>query len=168
MSISLATYQTTYAEQNEEKKVMTFSTYEEAVPYAVAFMKAISGRYREEQFRDVTLDYFTDTHTTMDTMWQDIMNHKNIILSGEKECNIILQLDGTTERGYPILGTIIISCPEQIKKYTENKRNERLGAYGRYCYCGSPDCDWDCGTLPCGCIDACRRFCDGSDEDEHY
>jgi hypothetical protein len=161
MSISLVMHKTTYAGQEEVTKKMVCYSYEEAIPYAVAFMKSISGRYEDEQFRDVSIDYFTDTITNMDNMWQDIMNHKGVVLAGEKECEIILQLDGTSWRGYPILGTIIISCPEKKKEYIEKRRKERLEAYGRYCYCGSPDCDWDCGTLPCRCIDACRLFCDG-------
>lgn len=28
------------------------------------------------------------------------------------------------------------------------------------CNCGSTYCDGDCGSLPCGCIDICRRFCE--------
>ena len=27
------------------------------------------------------------------------------------------------------------------------------------CYCYCEDCDWDCGTLWCGCIDVCRGRC---------
>jgi hypothetical protein len=26
-------------------------------------------------------------------------------------------------------------------------------------YCGDSECEWDCGTLDCGCIDLCRGRC---------
>jgi hypothetical protein len=28
-------------------------------------------------------------------------------------------------------------------------------------YCGDENCGWDCGVLSCGCIDVCRKACDG-------
>lgn len=29
----------------------------------------------------------------------------------------------------------------------------------KLCYCYNNDCEWDCGTLWCGCIDICRGRC---------
>lgn len=81
------------------------------------------------------------------------------------EFTIHLQLDGSTAYGNPILQTIRFKCIEAHAQFIERTEAERLSSHRRYHYCGHPDCDWDCGTLPCGCIDQCRKFCDWSDDE---
>jgi hypothetical protein len=81
------------------------------------------------------------------------------------EMVIYLQLDGTTDYGNPILQTIKYRCDEAHAKRLEEIENEMLNSSRRYHYCGDPECEWDCGILPCGCIDQCRKFCDYSDDE---
>jgi hypothetical protein len=153
------------SDQPRVEQEYKFTSYETAAATATELITSVSGRFPEECFRDAT-DYVSGYN--MICKWaieQTILSYKEAVLAGKATCTIYLELDGTTNRGTPILASIKLFCPVQMEGVKKIAREERLRIHGRYCYCGRPDCDWDCGTLECGCIDMCRtcRF-----EDDEY
>ncbi len=153
LEFDISRYGSTQPRVEQEYK---FTSYETAAATATELITSVSGRFPEECFRDAT-DYMSGY--TMICKWaieQTILSHKEKVLAGKATCTIYLELDGTTDRGIPILASIKLFCPVKMEEVKQAANEERLATHGRYCYCGRPDCDYDCGTLDCGCIDVCR------------
>ena len=136
----------------------SYKSMEEMLTAIETYFQGVLGRFTGEVFEA----YYTRERNDFKTL-RDLMaflhDKVDTIAWRGYEMTIYLELDGTTGYGCPILQTIRYRCDEAHAKRLEEIDNEVLHSSRRYHYCGDPECDWDCGVLPCGCIDLCRKFC---------
>jgi hypothetical protein len=172
----MASIQVTYEQfrhraQDVEDRTVTYKSYEEAVAGACSYLEERRGRFPNEVF-EVNLyggdryDEHLHSVTAVADVKADMLAHSNAITVEGKICMVNLTLDGTTNYGAPHLQRVTISSPALVEAKREAARAERLATYGLCDGCGDPDCDHDCGMLPCGCIDTCRCGWDRDDSDD--
>lgn len=148
-----------------ETTTTDYKSYELLLSGIEAYIQGVLGRFEGERFMAFHT-YVQDRpeFKELSELMASLKGVEEACLHG-REFTIHLQLDGSTEYGNPILQTITFKSPEAYAQFMAKAEAERLSSMRRYHYCGHPDCDWDCGMLPCGCIDMCRKFCDWSDDE---
>lgn len=171
MPVTVNYKQSRHAHQDTEASTFTYDSYKTAVEAVVEYFRERLGRYPNEELRGCPKRswlYWEGTHINKADLTKTLMTHESSVTRGDVFC-IHLTLDGTTNFGRPILQAVELSVPHLVIATRDTARAERLSKYGEYCYCGDPDCDYDCGTLSCGCIDMCRGRCgDCPWEDRYY
>jgi hypothetical protein len=144
-----------HASQTPETFSATYSSYNEIMDAVIQYFNECKGRYPNE--------VLTHSHTRISYTFADLpfilKSLESQIECGEDH-HIHLELDGSTNFGFPILQTVYICIPDRVAARNMAKAEEcRERHGGAICYCGCDDCDWDCGTLECGCIDRCKGCC---------
>jgi hypothetical protein len=138
------------------KKTSTHETFEAAVEAVCEFMRREAGRFPNEQF-EVTNStdrrmYNPDIYIhEVDALAEELLVRGRVIEVGGR-IYVRVELDGTTNYGRAGLHTIMLYDVEEIQR----RRERIIAEFGDVCRCGCDECDHDCGTLRCGCIDYCE------------
>ncbi len=152
--------QSQHAYQGIEEKEVSFNTYDELLTAIEEYLKPRIGRFDTEQFelRNRNDEVYIKS---LETLIEELKEAEDDVSNEGHTITIHLQLYGDEKWGSPILQTITFKCPEAYERRITDMHARHMATRGRRCYCGEDDCDFECGTLRCGCevYCECSRNC---------
>ncbi len=152
--------QSTHAYQDTEFKEVSYATYAELLNAIEEYLKPRIGRFDTERFelRNRNDEVYIKS---LETLLEELKEAEADVTTKGNPITIYLQLNGAEKWGSPILQTIRFKCPEAYERRITDMHARHMATRGRRCYCGEDDCDFECGTLRCGCevYCECSRNC---------
>ncbi len=147
--------QSQHAYQGIEDKETSYATYEELLTAVEEYLKPRIGRFDTERFE--LCNHRDEVYIKpLETLLEELKEAEVDVIDKGHAITIHLQLYGDEKWGSPILQTITFKCPEAYERRIKAMHERHMATRGRRCYCGEDDCDFECGTLRCGCVGYCE------------
>ena len=157
--------QSTHAYQSTETKEVSYATYDELLTAIEEYLKPRMGRFPTERFE--LRNRNDETYIkSLETLLEELKEAETDVITKGHTITIHLGLAEDEKWGSPILQTITFKCPEAYERRISAMHARHIETHGYPCYCGHDDCDFECGTMDCGCVGYCE--CYRYDRDDDY
>ncbi len=147
-----------HGSHNKESSQHSFESYESLVAAVETYFTGKQGRFPNEEFRVILRQKEENPIKGIPALVAYLKEQESMVCTYGHPVTIYLQLDGTTEWGNPILQTVTFKDEVAYNWRISLMHQEHLEKYGHHCYCGHEDCDFECGTMSCGCEGHCECY----------